>query len=83
LKEKVAEMFKQETSSAALSTFTCAVCSSETYNTNKHKLLLSEINLDLLKKPQNACNVPSPYRQVDNLNLPKDVLVDPEGATVL
>ena len=49
LKSKIADMFKKEMSSSALSTFTCAACSSETYNASKYELLLSEIDLELLR----------------------------------
>jgi len=49
LKNKIADIFKKETSSSALSTFTCAACSSETYNASKYELLLSEVDLELLR----------------------------------
>src|SRR6266545_3024372 len=79
LKDKVAQIFNEETSSATLSTFTCATCSSECYNSGKKKLLLSELDLDLLKKPQNAGNHPFPYTPVDIRF--KDALIDPHGVS--
>ena len=50
LKNKIdAGMFKKETSSSALSTFTCSACSSEMYNASKYELLLSEVDLELIR----------------------------------
>jgi hypothetical protein len=72
LKDKVAQIFIEETSSGSLSTFTCAA---EMYNASKHKLLLSEADLDLFKNPVNAGNLPCPY----NNGLLKDIFIDPLG----
>ncbi len=77
LKDKLAQIFQQETSSATLSTFTCAVCLSESYNSSKQKLLLLELDLELLKKPQCIGNLPFPYTQID-CRL-KDALLDSHG----
>ena len=79
LKDKIAQIFSEETSSAALSTFTCAACSSETYNSKKNQLLLSQFDLELLKKPRNTSidNLPYPYPHADSPL--KDTFVDPRG----
>ena len=75
LKDKVSHIFKQQTSSSALSTFTCAVCSSETYCADKQERLLSELDMEILKIPPSIDNLPHPY--VDGPL--KNTLVDPKG----
>ena len=68
-------MFKEETSSLALSTFTCTACSSETYTASKYELLLSDIDLELLKKPPNSGNLPCQY----SIGPLKYTFIDPLG----
>ena len=77
LKNKVAQMFKDETSSSALSTFTCAACSSETYSVSGYELLLSDVDFDLFKKPLNAGNLPCQYSEGPL----KDAFIDPQGVS--
>jgi len=70
-------MFHEKTSSEALATFTCASCSSLTLNIECKKILLSDINIDLLKPSLNLpSHMPMPGRKETSL---ASCMINPDG----
>ena len=70
-------MFHEKTSSEALATFPCASCSSLTLNIECKKMLLSNINIDLLKPFSNLpSQMPMPGRKETPL---ASCMVNPDG----
>ncbi|PPQ77992.1 hypothetical protein CVT26_015900 [Gymnopilus dilepis] len=79
LKNELVNLFREQTSHAALSTFVCAVCAESTYNHDRFDVELGDINIDLLKpKVPLHPHVPLPYSHGPLQN----VVVDPAGITV-
>ena len=77
LKKKIVRLFHEKTSSEALATFTCASCSSLTLNIERKKMLLSDINIDLLKPSSNLpSQMPMPGRKEMSL---ASCMVNPHG----
>lgn len=52
LKNKMVRLFRDDTSSAALRTFTCACCAGATYVRDKHRVAVSDLPLELLQCPE-------------------------------
>jgi hypothetical protein len=79
LKRKIVNLFRQQTSKEDLATFTCSACAESTLCSENHKLLVSEIDTDLLTyKPQHSSFAPPlPY----NDGPLKDVLLEAAGIT--
>jgi hypothetical protein len=76
LKLSLLNLFREKTSSAALSTFVCAVCAESAYNHDRFDVLASNVDLDLLKA-RLPRSVPLPFTDGPLAN----VLVDPAGVT--
>ena len=77
LKKKIVKLFHEKTSSEALATFTCASCSSLTLNIEHKKMLLSDINIDLLKPfSKFSSQIPMPCRKETPL---ASCMVNPDG----
>ena len=88
LKEKIVKMFRAQTSKVSLSTFSCASCAESTLCTDRHAVLASEVDLNLLKFHQDPCLTSQAGLNLNTLPLPykdgplQDVLLEPAGVTV-
>ncbi|PPQ80093.1 hypothetical protein CVT24_006535 [Panaeolus cyanescens] len=80
LKEKILRLFKEQTSSESLKTFSCAVCGTSASCHEQHDVMVDSMNLDMLRAPLNyASHIPMPMASFDTDNILNDVLMDPNG----
>ena len=78
LKNKIVNMFRQQTSTDTLSTFTCSSCGEATLRSSQQKMPINDVKLDLLKIPLTARLASVlPYQNGPLQN----VLLDPAGVT--
>ncbi|KAJ3538306.1 hypothetical protein NM688_g6538 [Phlebia brevispora] len=81
LKEKLVRLFRAQTSSDALSTFTCACCARASLYREQKRMNLTDMPLDLLRCPEymrhEGYHLPLPLEGVAGVD--PDVLLDPAG----
>ena len=81
LKKRIVKLFHEKTSTEALATFTCASCSSLTLNIERKKILLLDINVELLKPFSNLpSQMPMPGGNETSL---AHCMINPDGLELL
>ena len=81
LKDKIIKMFREQTSSDTLSTFTCSSCREATLCSFQHEMLATEFNLDVLKVPPSLTTTTLALALPYNNNPLQNILLDLTGVT--
>ncbi|KAJ3559970.1 hypothetical protein NM688_g18 [Phlebia brevispora] len=81
LKEKLLSMFRKETSSEKLRTFTCACCSEEVLSSRREIIAVDDLPLELLRCHEDIWYSPSPIELPFGEGPLEGVLLDPEGVS--